>query len=178
MDYILSKMVLLIFLLLLVSAFTLVQQSLSSYFVQQAAKGLASGIASYISQIVTTVRSSSEQKAFALPPALEAGREKLPYDINVVVYQREGICYVGILVMDQGAGRPLAFESVPVGKPRDVNVHVCYRSGNLFARSSGLKDQYVIVSRQIDLTTGQMSLTMCSSSRPAGSCGFCGGDLC
>lgn len=182
MDYLLSKMVLLIFLLLLVSAFTLVQQSLGSYFSQQAAKGLASGITSYVSQIITTVRSTSERKVFVLPPALEAGREKIPYDVNVVVYKRNAgqhtLCYVGVLVMEQGSGKPLAFDVVSVGKPEDVNVHVCYRGDGIFARSSGMRDQYVILDRVVDLTTGKRHLSMCSSTNPNAQCSPCGGDLC
>ena len=182
MDYLLSKMVLLIFLLLLVSAFTLVQQSLSSYFSQQAAKGLASGITSYISQIITTVRSTSERKVFVLPPALEAGKEKIPYDVNVVVYKRNtgqhALCYVGVLVMEQGSGKSLAYDVVSVGAPEDVDIFVCYRDDGIFARSSGMKDQYVILDRVVDLITGQRRLSMCSATNPNAQCGSCGGDLC
>lgn len=183
LDYILSKMVLLIFLLLLVSAFTLVQQSLDSYFAQQAAKGLAKGIAADISLIVTTVRSSSEVKIYALPPVLEAGNRRIPYDINVIVYRRQDpnagtLCYIGILVLDQGRSKPLAFDTVAVGKPDDVDVYVCYQDNGVFARSSGLKDQYLILDRTLDFSTGKMTLKMCSSSDPNGGCDSCGGSLC
>ena len=182
LDYILSKMVLLIFLLLLVSAFALVQQSLNSYFTQQAANGLASGISSHISQVVTTVRSTSERKVFVMPPALEAGNEKIPYDVNVAVYRRSDgqheLCYVGVLVLEQGTGKPLAFDAVPVGKPGDVDIHVCYRDDGIFARSSGVKDQYLILDRTIDLANSQMSLTLCSSTHSSAQCSSCEGDLC
>lgn len=181
LDYILSKMVLLLFLLLLVSAFSLVQQSLSSYFTQQAARGVASMMASHISQVVTTVSSNSERKVYSLPVALDAGKDRVPYDVNIVVYTKEGqssLCYVGVLVVEQGSGRPLAFDSTSVGRPDDTSIRVCYRDDGVFARSSGVREQYLIIDRVIDLTTGNVYLTLCSASSPNAECSSCKGDLC
>lgn len=173
LDYILSKMVLLIFLLLLVSAFTLVQRSLDSYFAQQAARSLASNLTSDITRIVTTVRSTSELRSYALPPVLEAGSKRIPYDLNIVHYKVKDTCYVGVLVMDHARKRPIAYDTAAVGDARKVKVYVCGNGGDVFLSSAVTEQQYFILERSLNLATGEMALKICASTDPATGCAAC-----
>jgi len=165
LDYILSKMVLLIFLLLLVAAFTMVKQSLNVYFVQQAAQNLASSLADSITRVLTSVRSTSEIKIYRLPPVLEAGNMRL--DLNVVVYDKGNVRYVGVVILDHRTKKPIAFDTVPAGDPQKVSVTV-HRVDGVVATSSGTKEQYFIVERTYDLGTGQVYLTLCVRDAPTG----------
>lgn len=177
LDYILSKMVLLIFLLLLVAAFTLIQHSLDSYFAQQAAKTFSSQLAGDVTRIVTTVRSTSEVRAYPLPPFLRAGQTEIPYDLNIIAFKKGSTCYLGILVMDHVRKKPLSAEVVALGDDSKVELHVCGNAGDVFATSAVTKEQYFILERTLDLSTGNMVLTVCASEDPTG-CSCSTGDLC
>lgn len=166
LDYILSKMVLLIFLLLLVAAFTMVRESLTIYFVQQSASNLASALADNVTRVLTSVRSTHEVKIYRLPPALEAGNIRLPYDLKVEDYERGNIKYVGIAILDHVRGRAIAFDTVPVGDKKKVQVKVPKDS----ITSSALKEQYFIVERTYDPGTGITTLKICVKTEPTG-CG-------
>ncbi len=167
LDYILSKMVLLIFLLLLVAAFSMVRESLNVYFVQQAAQNLAKSLASDVTRVVTSVRNTTEVRSYLLPATLRAGTVSIRYELNAVVYEKGSTKYLGIIVLD-GAGRKwLGFETVPLGESSkyDVTVHIP-KGMDVLAIPSGTEQQYFIVQMTYTPGTDKTELDICVKPDP------------
>ncbi len=171
LDYILSKMVLLIFLLLLVAAFAAVRTTLNTYFVNQSAHMLASNIASDIQRAVTSIQSTHEVHRYQLPGGIRAGQITVPYDLNIIAYSKGSTLYAGILVLEQRTERPIAFDNVPLGPAGKTDLSICRDpSTGLVARSAGTRQQYFVVERDADLSTGKLRLRVCVVNDPNGVC--------
>ncbi len=112
LDYILSKMVLLIFLVLLVAAFTGFQGALHDYFVQQHAQDIVRNLAERLRGMVVATTRLQETRTFVPPRYIEVGGRKIPYEINCVPVEQDDTNWVvfSILVAD----RVIAYDGVAI----------------------------------------------------------------
>ncbi len=111
LDYILSKMVLMVFLLLLVSAFIIVRDALSSYFIQRGAMNIVREICERLTTISTSKYVKSEKTVYVLPPFIEGGGQRIPYEVNVACVTLDGTKYLVFSVIDR-KGNVLAYDGV------------------------------------------------------------------
>ncbi len=89
LDYILSKTVMLLFLLLTVAAFVMVKDSLADYFIQQSAVQFAKTSVARISAIVGDATSMKYKEVIPLAPGISGGGKEMAYDVNILC-KREG----------------------------------------------------------------------------------------
>ena len=120
LDYILSKLVLLIFLVLLLSAFGIVKEALNGYFIQQAAKNLVDNIGMRLYKLVTTVNSTTESQSILLPAYIQGGSATMPYRIYAFTFPQNGACVVAFAITSQASSgtkpRFLSLKTVTVPK--------------------------------------------------------------
>ncbi len=112
LDYILSKMVLLIFLVLLVAAFTGFQGALHDYFVQQHAQDIARDLAERLRGMVVATTRLEETRTYVPPRYIDVGGRKIPYEIDCSTAAKDNQKWVvfSILVAD----RVLAYDGVAI----------------------------------------------------------------
>ncbi len=94
LDYILSKMVLLIFLLLLVSAFVGFRGSLQSYFLQQHAQDIVRDLAERLRGMELATTHIQETKSYALPRHIVVGGKRVPFEVNCQTVKKGGVEWV------------------------------------------------------------------------------------
>ena len=171
LDYILSKMVLLIFLMLLVAAFLLVRESVDSFFLQQSAKGVGNELAERLRGLVTSYASMKEAKTYALPPVINAGGRRYEYEVNCAHAEDSSsgktVYYVVFSLIVEG--KPVSYSTVAFTPPRGTT-RVSIECKGFPASSSYLSGARRYIRMERTLTTGALILRICAVSKPGGSC--------
>lgn len=110
LDYILSKMVLLIFLLLLVSAFLGFRGALQSYFLQQHAQDVVRDLAERLRGMELATTHIEEVKTYVLPRYIVVGGKRVPFEVNCQTVEKEGVRWVVFSVVV--SERVIAYDGV------------------------------------------------------------------
>ncbi len=157
LDYILSKMVLMIFLLLLVGAFVIVRDTVDSYFLHRAAINVVREIGERLLTISTAKYVKSEETVYVLPPFLEGGSRKMPYEINIACVNHGGVKYVVFAVVDS-RGNVWAYDGFALPKGTE------FRYRGFPAQSTATTDarRYIIMKKSIE--QGKLKVDVCASA--------------
>lgn len=118
LDYILSKMVLLIFLLLLVSAFMGFRSALQSYFLQQHAQDVVRDLAERLRGMELATTHIEEVETYVLPRHIVVGGKRMPFEVNCQAVEKGTVWWVvfSVVVGD----RVIAYDGVAL-RAEDVS---------------------------------------------------------
>ncbi len=116
LDYILSRLVLLAFLLLVLGLLVAYQDFLGAFFLSGSAKGLAIDVGEKLRSVALNLTTSVEVKKVRLPPVLQAGPVRTGYTLAFGCLESGDTITVGIGVKDP-KGRLLHVYSVDLSVP-------------------------------------------------------------
>jgi len=161
MEYILSKTVMLIFLLLTVAAFVMVKDGLANYFVQQSAVQFAKTSVGRISSIVADSTTMSYKEVVPIAPGISGGGESMAYDVNILcrrVDQHTVLIGFGVYSL---VGKLVAFAPAQLHvNMGTLELKIAYHDNGFVAMST--KDHYIIISKSSD-STGNVVVEICPS---------------
>ncbi len=174
LDYILSKLVLLIFLVLLLSAFGVVKEALNGYFIQQAAKNLVDNIGMHLYKLVTTVNSTTETQSILLPAYIKGGSAAMPYKLYAFTFPQNESCVVAFAVTSQAERqnpRFLAMKTITIPKSKVTIYCTDIKNGNVcLVTTPGAEQKTFLNIIRTLKPNGSISVNICASTGNAGSC--------
>jgi len=94
LDYLLSKMVLLVFLLLLVSAFLGFRGALQSYFLQQHAQDVVRDLVERLRGMELATTHIEEVKTYVLPRHIVVGGRRVPFEVGCQTVEKGAVRWV------------------------------------------------------------------------------------
>jgi hypothetical protein len=164
LDYVLSKMVMLLFLMLTLVAFVMVKDSLADYFIQGGAVNVSKSIVTRISAIVTDTSSMHYVEYIPIAPEISGGNKNISYELNVLCKRNDSkTVLIGVGVYN-AMGKAIGFSAGQLQNPTgDLDLMMCENpSANGFMLSS-VNTRYLKVEKDV-ATDGSMTLVICPSS--------------
>ena len=149
LDYILSKTVMLLFLLLTVAAFVMVKDSLADYFIQQSAVQFAKTSVSRISAIVGDSTAMSYTEVIPLSPGISGGGKQMAYEVNILCKRDGGAAnsvLLGFAVLNP-MKKLIGFSATKLSNPfGSLEVKICFPPlTDVVARST--KEHYIMIKK-------------------------------
>ena len=126
LDYILSRLVLLSFLILILGVVIAYKDFLGEYFLSGAAKSLAMNLGERIRSMALNLTTASDSQIIKLDPELQAGPVRMPYNLvfGCSADESKKTVYIGIGVKSK-RGNLLYAYAVPIHLPgKNVTVKV------------------------------------------------------
>ena len=163
LDYILSKTVMLLFLLLTVAAFAMVKDSLADYFIQQSAVQFARTSVTRISAIVGDSTAMAYTEVIPLAPGISGGGKQMAYDVNVLCKRKnDKTVLIGFAVLNP-VGKVVGFSATELYNPMGpLKLVICHRPGSdKEVVASSTKDHYIIIKK--DSANGTITVTISPS---------------
>ncbi len=172
LDYILSKIVMLIFLFATLLAFVAVKSSLSGYFLQSAASQQAKLIVARVVGLVSNTISVSSAFVYALPPYIQGGNKRIPFKVVAQCANQSGSVLLGIGISTED-NHVIGFSTTDLRNPfgGKISVKICgFSSGGSGSVVVGdtLKYKYVRIAK--DLSGSDLSITICPADNTGTSC--------
>jgi hypothetical protein len=148
LDYILSKTVMLLFLVLTVAAFVMVKDSLADYFIQQSAVQFARSSVMRVAAIVGDPTAMSYKEVIPLAPGISGGGKQMAYEVNVLCKRVDkSKVLLGFAILSP-LGKLVAFSSAELSNPYGgtLSFETCYLTyGNMHVTAASTKQHYLIV---------------------------------
>lgn len=151
LDYILSKTVMLLFLLLTVAAFVVMKNGLADYFIQQSATQFAKTAVTRISSISGDPTTMSYKEVIPLAPGLSGGGKQISYEVNILC-KREGADKILIgFAVHNPVGKIIGFAVAELYNPMGpIHLKLCHPPTDANFLAVSTKQHYIIVDKEGD----------------------------
>ncbi len=171
LDYILSKTVMFLFLLLTLAVFVMVKDGLADYFIQQSAMQFARSSVTRVASIVGDSTAVGYKEVIPLAPGISGGGRSMAYEVNIVCKSGDssGTAAHSVLMgfgVYNPVGRLIAFASTALTNstgPVDFKYCLGYPVTAPKYVAGSTVHHYLIVEKDFDSSTGTVVVTICPS---------------